>query len=55
MRVLWFSNNDFSEEDAGSTSIWLDAMAHSLVATAQAELFNIAVGLVKAPIFQLAL
>jgi hypothetical protein len=49
MKIFWFSNKVFSDKDTGSTGTWLDAMAHSLVATGQVELCNIAMGSVKAP------
>ena len=49
MKILWFSNKVFSDNDTGSTGTWLDAMAQSLLATGEVELCNIAIGKVKAP------
>jgi glycosyltransferase involved in cell wall biosynthesis len=47
MKVLWFSNKVFSDQDTGSSGTWLHAMAHSLITTGKVELCNIAMGAVK--------
>lgn len=44
MRILWFSNVAFTDEDFGATGTWLKAMAQKLVDSGDVTLANITTG-----------
>lgn len=44
MKILWFSNVAFTNEDCGATGTWLKAMAQKLVDSADVTLANITTG-----------